>query len=301
MIRKLKTRFVLFNMLVIGILFVLLVAAILLGSKSDIPPERWVITSLLFALASLGGSLLLSNIAIKPIKHAWQAQLNFTADASHELRTPLTIIQTNLELVLDHGDESVKSQTKWLSNILVENKRLAGLVDDLLTLSRSDAGEFMLEYSFFPLSDVIMNVADNFSPAAFDQGIKFQFSLDDKCTICADKKRITQLFVILIDNAVKYMGRPGHISIRAENNAKTILILVSDTGKGISKEASGKIFNRFFRDDSARASGSGLGLAIAKWIVESHEGKIYVKSAPGIGTEFSISLPNRGSQKVSAE
>lgn len=240
------------------------------------------------------GSLSISGKALVPIKKAWQRQMDFTADASHELRTPITVIQTNLELVMGNPDETVKSQKKWLENILVENKRMSKLVDDLLTLSRADTNQQALDMNSFMIDKALEDAINPFVPIAANKEIELNACLEPQTEFFGDKNRLQQLMIILVDNALKYTNTSGQVDIMLKRIDKWVEISISDTGEGIEKEDLGKIFHRFYRVDKARTrdkGGSGLGLAIAKWIVEEHKGSINVESTPGKGTKFTIMLP----------
>lgn len=296
MIKKLKIRFILFNMLVISVVMILLAIAILLGSNTSISAHRLLMTIGICLIFVFGVSVLLAQIAIKPIQEAWQRQLDFTADASHELRTPLAVMQTNLEIVLDNTEETVESQMMWLDNVMNENKRMATLVDDLLTLSRSDTNEQMLNLETFDLAQTIEETLEPYYPIGEKQEVEIIFNnnLENTLNFYGDSKRIKQLIIILIDNALKYMNRSGKITVEVEIKGKQIELQVKDTGEGIDKEELKKVFNRFYRVNKAssrKKGGSGLGLAIAKWIVESHKGTIEVKSEIDKGTDFKIKLP----------
>lgn len=296
MIKKLKTRFILFNMLVISTVLILLSIAIFLGSDKSISVHRLLITTGIFLILVLCVSVLISKIALKSVQEAWQRQLDFTADASHELRTPLAVMQTNLEIVLDNAKETVSSQMIWLDNVMNENKRMATLVDDLLTLSRADTNEQMLNLETFDLAQAIEETIEPYYPIGEKQEVEIVFNnkLENSLNFYGDQKRIQQLIIILIDNALKYMNRSGKIIVEVELKGKQIELQVKDTGEGINKEELKKIFNRFYCVDKAtsrKKGGSGLGLAIAKWIVEGHKGNIEVKSKIGKGTDFKIKLP----------
>lgn len=240
------------------------------------------------------GSLLISGKALVPIKKAWQRQIDFAADASHELRTPLAVMQTNLELVLGNPDETVESQKDWLENALVESKRMAKIVDDLLTLSRADAQQQTLQLRRFMLDKVLKEVSASFEPVAINQNITLSTDIQSEIEFFGDSDRIKQLFIILIDNALKYSNIGGKVSVQLRQIDKFIEIKVADTGEGIEKEHLEKIFDRFYRVDKSRSrneGGSGLGLAIAKWIVDEHKGKIKADSILGKGTKFTVLLP----------
>ena len=296
MIKKLRIRFILFNMLVISTIVILLSIAIFIGTNSYISVHRIVITVGICLIFVFCVSVLLSKFALKSIQEAWQRQLDFTADASHELRTPLAVMQTNLEIVLDNKEETVLSQMIWLDNVMYENKRMASLVGDLLPLSRADTNEQMLNLETFDIAKIIEETLVPYYPIGKKQGVEiiFKNKLENILDFYGDPKRIQQLIIILLDNALKYMNRSGKIIVQVQLKAKQIEIQVKDTGEGINKEELKKIFNRFYRVDKASSrknGGSGLGLAIAKWIVEGHKGTIEVKSEIDKGADFKIKLP----------
>jgi len=293
MIKNLRKRFIIFSVLVISIIILIIAMFIFIGGESNLPAHRYIITIVLTVIMVFVGSLILSKVAILPVQVAWQKQLDFTADASHELRTPITVIQTNLEVIMDSPDESVESQMKWLKNIDAENKRMAKLVEDLLTLSRTDTDQQLLDKEMFMLDEAALEVIAPFEPIASKKNIKLNMSVDNKVAFYGDKKRIHQLLAILLDNALSYTDS-GVITVDVSQNEKEITIIVLDTGCGIEAEDIGKIFDRFYRVTKTRnlkQTGLGLGLPIAKWIVEEHGGEIKVASTPGIGTSFEIQLP----------
>ena len=294
MINSLKKRFILFNILVIGSIIIIIALYVFAGSQSNLPVYRYITTLSLVIIMAFIGSWLLSNMAIRPIKAAWQKQLDFTADASHELRTPISVIQTNLELVMDNPDETVGSQMKWLKNIEAENKRMTKLVEDLLTLSRAGTDQQFLEVETFMLDKAVLETLTPFEPIASLKNIELIVQVSDKFSFYGDRKRIKQLCVILVDNALNYTGDSGTVTISLEHNGREAILTVSDTGCGIEPEHINKIFDRFYRVTKTKKlhqDGSGLGLAIAKWIVQEHGGTIEVISSPDIGTTFTVHLP----------
>lgn len=294
MLSQLKKRFIFFNVLVISCVLIIVGSFILLGSTSTISLHRFVIVILVCILLVIIASLILSQIALRPIEKAWQKQLEFTANASHELRTPLSIIQSNLEIVMDNSDKAVKSQEKWLNNIYAENKRMSHLVADLLTLSRADTNAQELNLSVFYLNKIIDKVAATYTPLALKNNITIQTHYDFPIQFIGDYSRIQQLLIILVDNSIRYMDVEGLIQISLSEVNQKIHLIIKDNGKGIIKEDLDKIFDRFYRGDGAivqNKEGSGLGLSIAQWIVKSHHGTIQVKSEPNKGTSFFIEFP----------
>ncbi|WP_242833900.1 HAMP domain-containing sensor histidine kinase [Desulfosporosinus sp. OT] len=239
-------------------------------------------------------SLYLADKALIPIRKSWQRQKDFVADASHELRTPLAVIQTNLELVMGNRKETVEEQEEWLTNIKIEVSHMTRLVEDLLFLARVDSEQQLLERSNFSLDRAINQVVQPFIPMANNKGIELKIEVEPEVDFYGDEKRISQLILILVDNAIKHTPINGEVSLKMRVVSNAVDILVSDTGEGIEEQHLDKIFERFYRIDTARAKsieGTGLGLSIANWIVKKHKGTIKVSSIPGKETAFTIRLP----------
>lgn len=294
MIKQIKKRFIKYNMLVISSSILILAIAITLGGNSSISLHRWIVTGSLAILIVYISSLIISTIAIAPIKEAWQRQLDFTADASHELRTPLAVIQANLELVMDNPEETVAEQTRWLKNSLEEALRMNKIVNDLLVLSRADTEGSSISTEHIDLSSLVNIALESFTSTADKKDITLRGSIEENIQMNGNPDRLMQLIIILVDNAMKYMTPPGSIDVQLTSSVKEITIRVSDTGDGIAEEDQEHIFDRFYRVDKARShtdGGTGLGLSIAQWIVNSHHGKIEVNSTIGYGTEFIIRFP----------
>lgn len=294
MLGNLRKRFILFSVLVISSIMIILELLVYIGPTSNLSEQKLITTALLAIGMVFAGSWLLSKAAIRPIKEAWQKQLDFTADASHELRTPLASVQTNLELVMDNSKDTVENQMKWLKNIEAENKRMSKLVDDLLTLSRADTNQQTLENEAFMFEEVISEALVPLEPAASQKNITLEADIDGKTAFNGDRKRIKQLVVILVDNALKYTSAGGTITISIIRCEKGVKLTVSDTGCGIGKEDLDKIFDRFYRANKTRPlnqDGSGLGLPIAKWIAQEHKGIIQVSSTLEVGTTFTVIMP----------
>ncbi|WP_371366654.1 Adaptive-response sensory-kinase SasA [Sporomusa rhizae] len=236
----------------------------------------------------------LAKRAMVPIQKSWDRQQQFVADASHELRTPLAVVKSNAELMLRHPDHTIEEESIRVTNIARETRRMTKLVSDLLTLARSDANQSELKLSLVSVNELINAVAEQFVPLAEMEGITLQAEISEQLELTADRERLHQLLVILLDNAIKYTLPPGKIFITATKHGGNISVAVEDSGQGIPPEDLQRVFDRFFRSDKARSrekGGTGLGLAIAKWIIDKHGGKITVESKLGSGTKFSIMLP----------
>jgi two-component system sensor histidine kinase CiaH len=249
---------------------------------------------ILFTALSIAASYILSQKAMRPVKRAWQKQVEFVENVSHELRTPLTIIQNSLEMLLTVPEQKIISHTETLAMVLNETSRLSKLVTDMLTLARSDSTMTELSLELFSLDLLVQQVSEPYLELAASQQKDFQLDLNCPGNIRADKNRIHQLLVILFDNALKYTGPLDRIMVQTELKENKACLSVADTGIGISDEAREKIFDRFYREDKARAhdrNGTGLGLSIATWIIDKHNGTIKVKPNQPKGSIFIIKIP----------
>ncbi|HMM19227.1 MAG TPA: HAMP domain-containing sensor histidine kinase [Selenomonadales bacterium] len=236
----------------------------------------------------------LAKRAMVPIQDAWERQQQFVSDASHELRSPITGIHSNAELMLRHPERTIEEESHRVNTILKESTRMTRLIASLLTLARSDAGKAELQLAPVNVSEIIPIVAEGFKAMEELSGVSLVLDVKPGLSLVADRERLHQLLVILLDNAFKYTAKGGQVRITGVQSGKNIVLRVEDTGIGISPEHLPRVFDRFFRGDKARSrdtGGTGLGLAIAKWIVEKHKGKIQVESEPGKGTKFTVMLP----------
>jgi two-component system OmpR family sensor kinase len=230
------------------------------------------------------------NRMLDRLAEAMQMQRRFVADASHELRTPLTSIRGNIAFLRsDKGDISPQERAEALDDIASEVERMARLVNNLLALARADAGQ-RLERQPVALDAVVQDVFRRAQRMYPSHELRLE-RLDD-ADVSGDPDFLTQLLLILLDNAAKYTPAGGRITLALERRGQTAVLSVTDTGCGIAPEDLPHIFERFYRAPTARASGgSGLGLAIARWIVTEHGGHIAVESTPGQGSRFSVELP----------
>lgn len=250
------------------------------------------ITGIICMILSFFASLFMVNKAMIPIQKSWQQQKDFLADASHEFRTPLAIIQTNLEIVRDNPEETIRSQEHWLSNIYEETLCMTKLVESLLFLARADSHQQLLNKDHFLLNQTIIIAAELFRPVAAIQEITLDLQVQTSIPYSGDEAKLRQVVAILLDNAIRHTPTGGEIIITLKNSKQGILLAVSDTGEGIHPQHIDKIFERFYQSDSSRSKGgTGLGLSIAKWIIESHNGSINVSSTPGKGSIFNVLLP----------
>lgn len=222
----------------------------------------------------------------------------FLLNLSHELKTPIFAIQGYVDTLINGAMNNPEVNTKFLNNTSRNIDRLVNLVDDLDEITKLESGEQLLYKQNFIIQDVIKEVCESLSIKADEKKIKcfIKKGCELPLTVFADKEKIRQVLINLIDNAIKYGKQNGSIEGSAYKiDGKKILVEVSDDGYGISDEHLPRIFERFYRTDLARArkvGGSGLGLSIAKHIVEAHDETIHVRSKTDVGTTFGFTLPS---------
>ncbi|WP_070000104.1 sensor histidine kinase [Cellulosilyticum sp. I15G10I2] len=235
-----------------------------------------------------------ANRAIAPIKEAFNKQKQFIADASHELKTPLAVINTNTDVLLSSIGTSLGDEVKWLHYIKGEAERMAKLTNDLLYLTQVDYSDIQMVFSDFNLSECAENIILTMEAVIFENNISLEYDIRPDIMISGSMEQITQVIIILLDNAIKYANPKGTINISLKKQHNTALLSVTNTGDGIPNEELDKIFDRFYRIDKSRSrskGGHGLGLPIAQTILNQHHGKIAVTSILHESTTFYIELP----------
>ena len=245
----------------------------------------------------LGHSVLLARWAIGPVEKAWRQQRQFVADASHELKTPLTVILSNTELLERSCRDLPERDQRWLHNIRSGGEQMQWLVEELLLLARSDNEDGQkTPFQEVDLSDLTQSAALMFEAVAFEAGLRLESEeIEPELLMEGDPAKLNQLLDILLENAVKYSQTGGVIRLSLAGQGKKIRLEVSNDGVPIPEEELERIFDRFYRGDSARTSeGSGLGLSIARAIVHEHKGRLWAESDPtGVNT-FLCMLPASG-------
>jgi heavy metal sensor kinase len=233
------------------------------------------------------------NRMIARLDDAFQQAKRFSADASHELRTPLTILQLELEAIAQNHPFPADVLDQ-IGSALEETSRLSRIVENLLTISRLDAGEARMEMAQVDLGKLATETAEQMKLLAEEKSLSMKCDVSRGVYVTGDRSRLTQVIVNLVDNAIKYTREGGEISLKVHSNENMAELEITDTGTGISPESLPHIFERFYRADKARSresGGAGLGLAIVKAICTAHGGEIKVTSAEGQGTRFTIGLP----------
>ena len=231
------------------------------------------------------------NETMNRLEKAFQAQRDFLSDASHELRTPTAVIKSTADVTLRRERSGVEYR-EALGTVKDAAERMGGLIDRLLKLSRLDA-EQSEKKERVNLKNVLKTALKTITPLAEAQEIDMYTERAEDVTVEGDKDQLAELFLSLLDNSIKYNRPKGSVSLYLARFDNWAVIKVADTGIGITPEALGKIFDRFYREDTSRGEipGTGLGLPIAKGIAESHGGRVEVESRVGEGSTFTVYLP----------
>ena len=231
----------------------------------------------------------------RQLEEASQHKSQFLANMSHELRTPLNAILGYTELMADgaYGEPSEK-MVGILQRLEANGKHLLGLINDVLDLSKIEAGQLVLELSDYCIQDIAQTVRSTLEPLAADKKLGFKLELAPELPSGhGDGRRLTQVLINLVGNAIKFTDA-GEVAIKAEANNGSFHVSVRDTGPGISAADQAKLFQEFQQADNAitrKKGGTGLGLAISKRIIEMHGGRIWLESQPGQGSTFTFTLP----------
>lgn len=235
----------------------------------------------------------MNNIA-NEFENLEQMRKSFVANASHELRSPLTSMQGFLQAILD-GTIIDNDRDKYLKIILSETKRLSSLINSMLDLSRMESGKYPLNMSRFEINDLIRRIVERFEPNLVKKEVQLDVDfVRDSSYVYADKDKITQVIINLIDNAIKYSPAYSRILVTTHVHGRKLYITVKDKGFGISKKDQMLIWDRFYMADKARtpskSKGTGLGLSIVKKIIDDHKEVIWVESNKGAGATFIFTL-----------
>ncbi|MPM72474.1 Non-motile and phage-resistance protein [bioreactor metagenome] len=230
---------------------------------------------------------------------ASRAKSEFLTNVSHELRTPLNSIIGVSDILLEKifGDLNAK-QLKYVNNISVSGKHLLRVINDILDLSKVEAGKMELYYSEFSISLVFDEVKSTILPLALVKNLEMEFKIDpDLGDIQADRSRLIQILYNLVSNAVKFTPEGGKVSVFCEKSGNRAIFSVTDTGIGISPENQKYLFEPFKQIDSGtnrQYGGTGLGLALVKQFVDMHKGRVWFTSVRGKGSSFIFELPVNG-------
>jgi signal transduction histidine kinase len=267
-----------------------------------------LIIALLLSLSGLAFAIW----EVRPAKRAWKEQKDFFDNASHELRTPITVISSVAELIKKEaagesggsGSSGSSSESAhWVDVLSNEAENARRLVDALMFIARADARRIRIEKKIVRLDMLSLETYISMEALAVERGVSFsEFNselppeLKPRCEevlLRGDEDTLRRLISVLLKNAVENTDKGGTVSVSCYTEKNKAVLAVGDTGRGISKSESKKIFDRFYRASGARQSegNSGIGLSVASWIVKKHNGSISVKSAVGEGSVFTVKLP----------
>jgi len=218
----------------------------------------------------------------------------FVADVSHELRTPLTSIKAFVENLLEERLKDHDESLRFLEIVRKHADRMGALIDDLTDLSLIETGAVALDLAALDAAEVAHEVLGQFAFRAASAAVELRLDLPAPFPLVADRRRLEQVLVNLVDNAIKFNKRGGVVRIAGEMREGRPRITIEDTGAGIPAGAEEQVFHRFFRADKARSrelGGTGLGLAIVKHLMRLHDGQVWVDSELGRGSTFTIEFP----------
>jgi two-component system phosphate regulon sensor histidine kinase PhoR len=218
---------------------------------------------------------------------------DFVSNVSHELRTPLAAIKLMVETMIDAQDDA-DAREQFMPRVAAEVDRIVKLVEDLLAMARSESGRLIMRKERFDLTDVAATVVDTFSHRAASVGVDLDLEAPEPVYVDADRDRLAQVAVNLVDNALRHTPAGGSVTVEIARDAKWALLRVRDTGAGIAHADLAHVFERFYVADRSRSrgqSGTGLGLSIARNLVEAHGGFLTAESILGRGATFTCRIP----------
>jgi signal transduction histidine kinase len=231
----------------------------------------------------------------RELQDANAAKTRFLSTVSHELKTPLTIVSGFIDLLTDDADQFTSEHVEALNIMRKNSSRLGLLINDVLDISRMDAGKLRIEPTTFLVNELVEELDKSFEPVLEDKSQSLTASVgNEPIWIEADRNRIAQLITNLISNAHKYSGENAHIRLNVAVNEQNLSVVVEDEGIGISEEDQKQLFTAFFRADNRaarEAGGTGLGLVIARSIAELHGGKLWLNSIENQGTTVAFRVP----------
>jgi signal transduction histidine kinase len=235
------------------------------------------------------------NAMIGRLEQSFGGLRRFTADASHELKTPLTVLRADVERAMATQSDR-REQLIALEEALAETTRMADLVDSLLTLARADEGRFDLHREQVDLEALVRDINETAVLLGESTDVSVTMASPPVALVQGDRKRLRQLFLNLVTNAIKYTPAGGKVELNLSTTETTALFSVRDSGIGIAAADLPHVFERFWRADQARSrmgerGGFGLGLAISQYIAQAHGGSLTVQSRLGRGSTFTVALP----------
>lgn len=246
------------------------------------------------AMVLIGGWYL-SRTLVSGVVEAWERQDEFISYASHEIRSPLAVIHSSLELLLESPGEKIIDRSDLIINSLSESSRLRKMTNNLLEMVRLQASEMPLHEEVIDVREMVDDFIEPFCYQAEVTGKTLQYEVETNLTMVADRQLITELLVILLENALKYTEEGDSIRLLINHKNNSVIIRVEDSGAGISEEGLKKVFSRFYREErqQSKSDGSGLGLYIAGLVVQAHGGNIIAEPNKPKGTVFIATISHK--------
>jgi two-component system OmpR family sensor kinase len=238
------------------------------------------------------------NELLARLETSVEQQRQFMADASHELRTPVTIARTAARVALQQPTRTESEYRETLEIVEQETIRLSRIVDDMFTLTRADAGNYPMRTTPMYLDEVVDEVVRGARVVATTRDVSITVECIQSAAFTGDEELIRRLIINVLDNAIRYSPAKGTVRVALDRAGDVYAVSVSDQGPGIPAEAQSRIFERFYRVDTARThdgvsdGGAGLGLALARWIAKVHGGDVRLAASSRLGSTFVITLPN---------
>jgi two-component system phosphate regulon sensor histidine kinase PhoR len=258
-------------------------------------PRNFSVTAAPVRAAGANGAVMVLH-DITDLRRLERVRRDFVANVSHEFKTPLTAIQGFAETLLSGALDDKANRVRFVEIIREHARRLARLTDDLLKLSRIEAGRLELELRPIRVEALVNGCVETARLNAKARGLQISVDLQENAPpVRGDGAQLGEVLQNLLDNALQYTPSGGQIELKARSNGHDVIFTVTDSGIGIPESDLERIFERFYRVDAARsreAGGTGLGLAIARHIVDAHGGRIWVESAVGQGSRFHFSIPS---------
>ena len=251
---------------------------------------RLLITFLLTMVAFYWVSRYISKIAIRPVEIAMNREKQFVADISHDLKTPLAVMQACHHILLENHEQTIAQAQPWMEKSSAAMQNMKTLIDDMLTMSAVDTAQRLPKKESVNFSAVVTKAVLQMDVMAYDRGITLEPSVQENIIVTGDADALLRVASGLIENALKYEPKNGHISVSLAGRGRKTVLTVQNFGSVIAPEDLPHVFERFYRGDKARTAqqGHGLGLAIIKRTVELMDGKIEAASAPETGTVFTV-------------
>lgn len=265
--------------------------------------EAFLAAGVLAVLFTALGGWFVSGLSAAPVERVFEERRRFMAEAAHELRTPLAVLRGQAEVALERPADAAADR-EALTTMAEEARRMARLVDDLLTLARAEAGERPLRRERIFLDDIADDVVRAAHALADRRGVKLDIGRYEEAPVIGDPERLRQLVTILVDNAIKFTDAGGGVRVDAFRSAEgSATLVVADEGIGIPAEEQGRVFDRFFRGSTGarHAPGAGLGLPIARWITDAHGATIELDSEQGRGTKVTVMFPAPATDRSATE